>query len=82
MDLYHCTNFYENSYKSGLELGSPGPQSYALTPRLSGSSMIRSDFILQSLLKKLADFFTFDLAVHEAKTFDFRRENVVLEKKV
>ena len=67
--------------KPVLELGSPAPQSNALTTRLSGSSMIGSDFILQSLLKKLADFFTFDLAVHEAKTFDFRRENVLLSKK-
>ena len=52
--------------KPGLEFGSPAPQSNALTTRLSGSSIIGSDFILQSLLKKLADFFTFDLAVHEA----------------
>ena len=65
--------------KPGLELGSPAPHSNALITRLSGSSIIGSDFILQSLLKKLADFFTFDLAVHEAKTFDFRRENGVLE---
>ena len=70
-------------YLPGLELGSPAPHSYALTTRLSrlsGSSIFHSDFILQSLLKKLADFFNFDLAVHEGKTFDFRRENVVLSK--
>ena len=67
--------------KPGLELGYPAPQSNALTTRLSGSSMTRADFILQSLLKKFAVFFTFDLAVHQAKTFDFRRKNVFLEKK-
>ena len=65
----------------GLELSSPALHLYALTTRLSGNSITRSDFILQSLLKKLADFFTYDLAVHEAKTFDFGCENVVLEKK-
>ena len=68
--------------KPGLELGFPGPHSKALTTRLSGNCMIVSDIFLQSLLKKLADFFNFGLAVHEAKTFDFRRENVLLEKKV
>ena len=66
--------------KPGLELGSPAPLSYALTTRLSGSSMIGANVILQSLPKKLADFFTFVLAVHKAKTFDFRYNNVVLEK--
>ena len=48
-------------FKPGLELVSPGPKSKALTTRLSGSSIIESDFILQTLLKKLADFFTFVL---------------------
>ena len=67
--------------KSGLELGSPGPQSKALTTRPSGRSIIGPDLILQTLLNKLGDFFTFDFAVHKAKTFDFRRKNVVLERK-
>ena len=70
------TNFL---FLPGLELGSPAPHSYTLTTRLLGSSIIGYDFILQSLLKKLADFLIWQFtkqkrSIFAAKTLFYRKK--------